>query len=94
MIEQEIERLSARDAGIHLDHLEQDIWHKEQMVQGAAAASRRLASCQALVLSLSVVSAGILGAVTAAHAVPPPSAGWFGASAQLAPANLLLGTKP
>lgn len=93
MIEQDIARLVIRDSEAGLDRLEQDIWRRESAIRAAASASRRLASWQALVLSLSVVSAAMVG-VTAAHAVPPPSTSWFGTSAQLSPASLLLGPKP
>ncbi len=92
MIDQEIERLAAQDM-VPLDRLERDIWQKEQALRVATVASRRLASWQALVLSISVVGASITGAVTAAQAAPT-STGWFTASARLAPANLLLGAGP
>ena len=94
MIDQEIERLGARDRDARLDRLEQDIWRRERIPRAAAMASRRLASCQVLILSLSVISAGTMGAIAAAHTVPPPPPGWIGVSARLAPTSLLLGTRP
>ena len=92
MIDQYIERLVARDGEGGLDRLEQDIWHRESAVRTVQVANRRLATWQALVLSVSVLGAGMVG-VTAAHAVPPPSTSWFGASAKLSPASLLLEAK-
>lgn len=92
MFDHEIRHLNARDDRVRLDQLERDIWHKEWSFQTAAAANRRLASWQALVLSIAVAAAGLMGAVTAAQAVPNTT-GWFTASVRLAPATLLLGTK-
>lgn len=93
MIDDMLERLQARDGDRRLDRLEQDIWAREQSLNAASAANRRLATWQGLVLSLAVMLSAAGGA-TAARAVPPPVTDWFGGASQSAPATLLFGAEP
>jgi len=92
MIDDMLQRLQARDEG-RLDQLEQDIWERERILRAAAAANRRLISCQGLVLSLAVVLSAVGGA-SVARAVPPPVTDWFDGAVQSAPATLLFGAEP
>jgi hypothetical protein len=93
MLDRDLVRLAARDPLAGLDRLEQDIWRSEQASRASAVNRRRLMSWQGGVLAVAVLASAMGGAVSAAQATSPP-AGWFGAGAQLAPASLLLGTKP
>ena len=92
MIDDMLERLQARDDR-RLDRLEQDIWERERSLKAASVANRRLASWQGLVLSVAVLLSAAGGA-TAARALPPQAADWFGGTSQSAPATLLFGAEP
>jgi len=92
-MEQEFQRLMARDLDSRLDRLEEDIWRRELALQASAAAGRRLISWQGAVLAMAVISSASVG-VMAARGVPAPEISWFGDGAQLAPTALLVGSKP
>jgi hypothetical protein len=88
MIENDISRLNAQEH-FDLDGLEADIWRQECRVLARRAATRRVASYQALVLLLAVAGSGVAGAAMAAQFAPPST---FVAEENLAPSHLLLGT--
>ena len=92
-MDQELQRLIARDQNTGLNRLEADIWQREQAHQAARVTTRRLVSFQGLVLATAVLGAAALG-VTTARAVAAPKANWLGGSARLAPTVLLFGSKP
>jgi hypothetical protein len=92
-MEQEFQKLMARDLDSRLDHLEEDIWRREAALQASAAAGRRLASWQGVVLAMAVVSSASVG-VMAARGMPSAEVSWFGYGAQLAPTALLVDSKP
>lgn len=87
MLENEISRLNARER-FNLDDLESDIWRRERHLQARRAATRRVASYQALVLLLAVAGSGMAGAAMAGQFAPPST---FVAEENLAPSHLLLG---
>jgi hypothetical protein len=92
-MDQELQRLMARDRGSRLDHLVEDIWRRELALRASAVPGRRLISWQGAVLALAVISSASVG-ITAARAMPPPEASWFGDGARFAPTALLFGSKP
>lgn len=92
-MDQELQRLIARDRDRRLDRLERDVWQRERDVLAAKATSRRLMSWQGAVLALAVLSSASLG-MTAARAMAAPEVSWLGDSARLAPTTLLFGGHP
>ncbi len=90
MIDLDIEQLVARDADTDLRRLERDVWYRVAKARVDAAASRRLASYQALVLTLAIVVSATMGVTTAmaiaAHRATPIAPG-----ENLAPSSLLFG---
>jgi hypothetical protein len=92
-MDQELQRLIARDRDSRLDRLEEDIWRRELALQASVAAGRRLISWQGVVLAMAVISSASVG-VTAARAIPLSEVSWFGDGARLAPTALLFGSKP
>lgn len=90
MIEEMLKRLATRDEDCRLDRLEQAIWEREHFIRTTSAASRRLASWQALVLSLAVLLSAVAGA-TAVKTISPPVTDWFGGASQSTPTMLLFG---
>jgi hypothetical protein len=92
-MDQELQRLIARDRDSRLNRLEKDIWRRESALQVSSAAGRRLVSWQGVVLAMAVISSASVG-VRAASAVPPPEKSLFGDDARLAPTALLFGPKP
>jgi hypothetical protein len=92
-MDQELQRLMARDRDSRLDRLEEDIWRREAALQASIAVGRRLVSWQGVVLGMAVISSASVG-LLAARGMAPPEVSWFGDGAQLAPTALLIGSKP
>jgi hypothetical protein len=87
MLEADILRLNARER-VNLENLEDDIRVRERRILARRATTRRIASCQALVLLVAVAGSGTAGAAMATHVAPPST---FVAEESLTPSNLLLG---
>ena len=88
MLEDDILRLNAREC-VNLDNLEGDIRQRERRILSQRATTRRVASCQALVLVLAVAGSGMAGAAMAGQFAPPSA---LVAEENMAPSNLLLGS--
>jgi hypothetical protein len=93
MIDSDIHRLLARDSS-DLTGLEADIWRREAERRGNGAVARRLASWQAAVLALAVISSASVGSLTAMHGVAFASRTILFPAERLAPSSLLFGERP
>ncbi|MDR5728488.1 MAG: hypothetical protein RB191_13755 [Terriglobia bacterium] len=94
MIEQEIAALVTRDCA-DLRGLEADMWRRESKKRTSQRAVRTLASLQAAVVAVSVISsaaAGVAEATTVRVQAQPASL--FNPGADLAPSSLLFGKRP
>lgn len=90
MIEQGIKALVSRDSR-DLRSLEEDFWRRECEVRASQRASRTLASLQAAVVALSVISSGAAGMVLASNRTEEQSASLFNPGTEMAPSSLLFG---
>lgn len=93
MVEKGIEALTARDRA-DLGSLEADIWEREREVRASQKAGRTLASLQALVVAVSVISSGAAGVALATDRAQAQPASLFNPGADLAPSSLLFGRRP
>lgn len=93
MVEKGIEALSARDHP-NLGSLEADIWQREREVRASQRAGRTLASLQAVVVALSVISSGAAGVALATDRAQAQPVSLFNPGADLAPSSLLFGRRP
>lgn len=87
MIEQDLEKLNARDSGIVLAGLEQDIWRHVALRR----TSRSLATWQAAVLALGMFGSAAIGVAAAASLAPTPQIRLLGTGQEMAPSTLLFG---
>ncbi len=93
MIQREIEALEARER-VDLDALEADVWRRESQVRASQRAGRTLASMQAVVVALSVVSSAAAGVTIATNRAAAEPVSLFNPGADLAPSSLLFGKRP
>ncbi|HYK79674.1 MAG TPA: hypothetical protein VEU95_08595 [Micropepsaceae bacterium] len=92
MIDRDIQKLIARDAGTDLRRLERDIWYREAATRTLESANRRLASWQGLVIALAIVSSASVGISTAMTAAARHRVAPFSVGENLAPSSLLFGS--
>lgn len=89
MIEHDLQKLALRDQS-QLPNLEADIWRRESELVASRKSGRRIASWQAGVLAVAVISAASFGAIEAsAFRVSGTSL----TQSDLAPASLILGSR-
>jgi hypothetical protein len=91
MIEREIQDLVRRDGAINLQKLEADIWAREAEIQASRRARRTLASLQAVVVALAVVTSAALGTAMVRSAPVTRQVSLLNPGASLAPSTLLFG---
>lgn len=93
MIEQEIAALVARDRA-DLSGLETDIWRRETQIRTSQKAGRTLASLQAAVIAMSVISSAAAGMTMATIRAEARPVSLFNPGADLAPSSLLFEKRP
>jgi hypothetical protein len=91
MIESEIQDLARRDGAIDLQGLEADIWAREAEIRASRRAGRTLASLQAAVVALAVVTSAALGTAMVRNTPVARQANLLNPGASLAPSALLFG---
>lgn len=93
MFDHDIEKLTARDQRDLLT-LEADVWRRESELSAAQTQGRRLASLQALVVAVAVISSATAGITLAGEQAQARSISPFNAGMALAPSYLLFGNHP
>jgi hypothetical protein len=93
MIEQEIAALAARDCA-DLGGLEADVWRSESQIRTSQRSARTLASLQAVVVAVSIISSAAAGATMATVQAEARPVSLFNPGADLAPSSLLFGKRP
>lgn len=93
MLDQDFEKLTARDRR-ELPTLEADVWRREGELSAARKQGRRLASLQALVVVVAIVSSATAGVTLASERAEARSISPFNAGMALAPSSLLFGNRP
>jgi hypothetical protein len=91
MIDNDLQKLIARDGATDLGRLEADIWHREAGVRAGDGASRRLASWQGSVIALAVIGSAGIGVSTGMAAAYHNRATPLTPVESLAPSSLLFG---
>lgn len=93
MIEREIAALVARDCA-DLRELEADMWRCESQILASRKAGRTLASLQAAIVAVSIISSAAMGVTMATVRAEARPVSLFNPGDDLAPSSLLFGKRP
>jgi hypothetical protein len=91
MIDEDIQKLVARDRSVELPALEADVWRREASLAANRRASRKLAAWQGVLMAVAVTGSAIAGFATTVQSTDAQPTSQLMPGWNLAPSALLLG---